>query len=148
MKAILFCGLLLVFQTSFGQENSDEKLLKDLLSEFLDKTDSKEMHERFWAEDLIYTSSAGKRFGKSEIMTSFNEEPEEKGKKPQDNSDKPSYSSEDVQIRIYGTTAIIAFKLVGISSDGTFMEYLNSGTFLKRNGQWQAVNWQATKIEQ
>ena len=25
-------------------------------------------HDRFWAEDLIYTSSNGERFGKAEIM--------------------------------------------------------------------------------
>ncbi|MDT8321430.1 MAG: hypothetical protein RQ826_12975, partial [Xanthomonadales bacterium] len=30
-----------------------------------------EMHARFWAEDLVYTSSAGERRGKSEIMASL-----------------------------------------------------------------------------
>jgi hypothetical protein len=24
--------------------------------------------------------------------------------------------------------------------------YLNTGTFLKRNGKWQVVSWQATKM--
>jgi hypothetical protein len=24
--------------------------------------------------------------------------------------------------------------------------YLNSGTFLKRNGEWRVVNWQATVL--
>jgi len=27
------------------------------------------VHERFWADDLVYTSSAGARFGKAEIMS-------------------------------------------------------------------------------
>lgn len=136
-----------MFQFSIAQEKNDKTILNDLLNQFLENTDSKEMHDRFWAEDLIYTSSDGKRFGKSEIMKSFKTEPEEESKKPKDNSDKPSYSGEDVQINIYGNTAIVAFKLIGISSDGTLMEYLNSGTFLKRNNQWQVVNWQATKME-
>jgi hypothetical protein len=24
--------------------------------------------------------------------------------------------------------------------------YLNSGTFVKRDGQWRVVNWQATRV--
>jgi len=26
------------------------------------------------------------------------------------------------------------------------MNYLNSGTFVKRNGKWQVVNWQSTRM--
>ncbi|MGI5310053.1 hypothetical protein [Rheinheimera sp. WS51] len=53
------------------------------------------------------------------------------------------YSSEDVSIMQYSDTAVVAFVLVGRSGAKT-QRYLNSGTFVKRNGQWQAVNWQAT----
>ena len=57
--------------------------------------------------------------------------------------------SEDVDIRVFGSTAIVAFKLVGssVSKAATSTTYyFNTGTFVKRNGQWRAVAWQATKI--
>jgi len=60
------------------------------------------------------------------------------------------YSGEDIDIRLYGNTAIVAFKLVGTptdkSADADMLYYLNTGTFLKRDGVWQVVAWQATKI--
>ena len=60
------------------------------------------------------------------------------------------YSSEDVDIRIYGDTAVIAFRLVGTPADTSLATepdyYLNTGTFLRRDGEWRAVAWQATAI--
>jgi hypothetical protein len=45
---------------------------------------------------------------------------------------------------------IVAFRLVGNTThvDGKVetAQYRNTGTFLRRNGRWQAVAWQATKI--
>ena len=58
------------------------KLLEDFLAG-ASRNDA-EMHDRFWAEDLIYTGSAGRRVGKADI--------------------------------------------------------------LKRDGRWQAVSWQATRV--
>ncbi|MGI8436248.1 MAG: nuclear transport factor 2 family protein, partial [Chthoniobacterales bacterium] len=55
----------------------------------------------------------------------------------------------DIRIQQYGTTAIVAFRLIGTTQKGEKTEvanYLNSGTFLKRDGQWKVVNWQATKM--
>jgi hypothetical protein len=60
------------------------------------------------------------------------------------------YSGEEVDIRLYGDTAIVAFKLVGTptdkSADADVLYYFNTGTFVKREGVWQVVAWQATKI--
>ena len=53
------------------------------------------------------------------------------------------YDSEDVRIMQHGDTAVVAFVLVARAGVDT-KRYLNSGTFVRRNGQWQAVNWQAT----
>ena len=59
------------------------------------------------------------------------------------------YSGEDVNIQVFGTTAIVTFRLVGTPDDGSELsEYYNSGTFLNRHGMWQAVSWQATIIPQ
>ncbi|CAM5198235.1 nuclear transport factor 2 family protein [Alishewanella longhuensis] len=120
----------------------DKTALSALLSEFLDGATRNDpaIHNKYWAEELIYTSSAGKRFGKAELMTSVSSRGE---LQPQDISMR--YSSEELEILLYGDTAVIAFTLVG-QSDTETLRFLNSGTFVKRNGQWQAVNWHATRL--
>jgi hypothetical protein len=118
----------------------EKKVLTDLVNEFLAKVDSKEMHDRFWAEDLTYTSSSGTRFGKDNIMNGFKDEPTEPS------GAGPTYSAEDLEVKLFDGVAVVAFKLIGKEPDGTISEYLNSGTFVKRKGQWKVVNWQATKI--
>lgn len=118
--------------------------LTKLLNDFLagaSRNDA-EMHERFWADDLIYTGSSGRRIGKADIMRDVRAEAAPKPDEP-----ATVYTAEDIRIQQYGDTAIVAFRLVGTTEkDGTkeVKNYLNSGTFLKRNGRWQVVNWQAT----
>ena len=61
-----------------------------------------------------------------------------------------TYSAEDVQVKTYGSTAVVAFKLVSktVKSDGSadVADFLNTGTFVMRDRRWQAVSWQATTI--
>ena len=116
------------------------KLLKDFLAG-ASKNDIA-VHERFWADDLIYTGSAGRRLGKADILQDVKKEGPSK---PGD--DVTIFTAEDIRIQQYGDTAIVAFRLVGTTDKAGKKEiknYLNSGTFLKRNGKWQVVNWQAT----
>jgi ketosteroid isomerase-like protein len=127
---------------------SDVEEITALLQDFLANTHTEAAHERFWAEDLVYSSSAGTRFGKAEIMEGFESNPGE----TEDASDAPevSYVGEDVDVRLYGDTAVVAFKLVGTPTDTSsragVLYYFNTGTFLKRDGVWRVVAWQATKI--
>jgi len=119
--------------------------LTKLLNDFLAGASRNDvaMHDRFWAEDVIYTGSAGRRRGKAEIMKDVRSAPA-----PKPGDAKTTYTAEDVRIQQYGNTAIVAFRLVGTTAkDGKteVAKYLNSGTFLKRKGKWQVVNWQATK---
>ena len=58
----------------------------------------------------------------------------------------PVHSAEDVVIRVYGSTAVVAFRLVATGADAPSQSYFNTGTFLKRDGRWQVVAWQATEI--
>jgi ketosteroid isomerase-like protein len=99
--------------------------------------------DSFFADDVIYTRSAGSVTTKPEIMQSV------KNAKPNPNT-KVTYSGEDITVHDYGDCAVIAFRLVGRTehSDGKVEEayYRNTGTFLRRNGKWQVVAWQATKI--
>lgn len=118
----------------------DKAELTALLAEFLDGATRNDaaIHNIYWADELIYTSSGGTRFGKAELMQSVSS----RGMLKADEIDTV-YSSEDVRIMQYGDTAVVAFVLVGRSGADT-KRYLNSGTFVRKNGQWQAVNWQAT----
>jgi hypothetical protein len=138
MRALIL-GVLLLFP--FATMADDRMELTALLAEFLDGATRNDpaVHNKYWAEELIYTSSAGRRFGKAELMQGVNS----RGELPAAEISM-RYSSEDLQILQYGDTAVVAFTLVGTSPQET-LRFLNSGTFVKRNGKWQAVNWQATR---
>ena len=67
----------------------------------------------------------------------------------QEDGDVTVYNAEEIRIQQYGDTAIVAFRLVATTDKSGKKEiknYLNTGTFLKRNGKWQAVGWQATAV--
>ena len=124
---------------------TDEAELTRLLREFLAGASRNDAaaHQRFWAEDLIYTGSSGKRIGKADILADVRAPP---GPHPAESA--TTYTAEDIRIQQYGDTAIVAFRLVGTTDSGgrtQVTRYLNTGTFLRRKGGWQAVSWQATK---
>ncbi len=136
--AIIIATLALVMPAQAPDAAELTALLKDFLAG-ASRNDAA-MHDRFWAEDLIYTGSSGKRIGKADIMKDVRAETTKEPKEP-----ATIYTAEDIRIQQYGDTAIVAFRLVGTT--GTEVaNYLNSGTFLRRNGKWQVVNWQATKM--
>jgi len=105
-------------------------------------------HERFWADDLVYTSSTGKVMSKADILKSFAEEPKAEAGKQEKDKDKPGpvFTAEDVLVRSHGDMAALTFRLVEHDPDGKISYFRNSGTFLLRNGKWQAITWQATRV--
>ena len=122
---------------------ADAGELRRLLVYFLDgaSRNDRAAHERFWADELVYTRSAGVRTNKAEILAELARGP--------DPSEPPiAYSAEDIRIQQYGDTAIVAFRLVGKGGGERpeTLNFLNTGTFLKRNGEWRAVAWQATRV--
>ena len=147
-----FCGLLVVLlafapfnvvaQSSAAMVSDDEGELTAMLHEFLGSSDQREAHVKFWADDLVYTSSNGTRFGKADVLAGFDETDEE-----EDDGPALAYTGKDVKVQLFGTTAIVTFQLVGTPDDDSEVKnYFNTGTFLKRGGEWQAVAWQATII--
>ena len=142
----LLLALLLMAAPVMAQTAPDAAELTKLLNDFLAGASRNDpaVHERFWADDLIYTRSAGRRVTKADIMRDLREAPAPKPDDP-----KTVYTAEDIRIQQYGNTAIVAFRLVATTEvDGTkqVQNLLNSGTFLKRNGKWQVVNWQSTRM--
>jgi len=123
---------------------NDKDDLENLLHDFLRgaSENNPEIHDRFWAEDLIYTSSNGERVTKKIIMDGLDDN--------NNIAETPDYHAEEIQIRLFDDMAVIAFKLVAVSlnsnGDEERLEFYNTGTFQKRNGQWKAVAWQATRI--
>lgn len=120
---------------------ADIEALDELLVDFLSNAHLASAHERFWANDLVYTSSDGTRTYKPDILAGFDgtEADAEPG---------PRYSADQVDTRLFGTTAVVAFRLViepppGVDEPTRYN--LNTGTFLKRNGEWRAVAWQSTR---
>lgn len=147
MKRIFLSAMLLSIACGLHAETPPDaaeltKLLKDFLAG-AGRNDTA-MHERFWADDLIYTSALGRRKGKADILRELREEGP-----PKPGDETAVYTAEDIRIQQYGGTAIVAFHLVATTEKAgakTVGNYLNTGTFLKRNGKWQAVSWQATAI--
>ncbi|HKX84602.1 MAG TPA: nuclear transport factor 2 family protein, partial [Pyrinomonadaceae bacterium] len=138
---VLFLGL-----TAHAQMAPEAPVLTKMLNEFLDGASRNDaaVHDRFWAEDLIYTRGGGQRTTKAEIMKSVRSAPAPRADDP-----KTVYTAEDVLIQQFGSTAVVAFRLVGkTNSPGntSVQQFYNTGTFVKRRGRWQAVAWQATKI--
>jgi ketosteroid isomerase-like protein len=130
----------------YGESSATSAELTALLKQFLAGASRNDpaMHDRFWAEDLIYTGSGGRRLGKAEIMGDVRSATAARADSP-----TTTYGAEDIRIQEYGDTAVVAFRLVRrTEKDGkaAVTNYLNTGTFLKRGGRWQAVSWQATRM--
>jgi kynurenine formamidase/ketosteroid isomerase-like protein len=119
--------------------------LTQLLNEFLDGASRNDVaaHDRFWADDLVYTRSAGVRMGKAEILDNARSGPTATPE------GRTTYAAEDIRIQQYGDASVVAFRLIGTTGSGEQAEivhYLNTGTFVKRNGEWRAVAWQSTRV--
>jgi hypothetical protein len=148
MKRILSSAIVMTMLSVAlcAQAAPDAAELTKLVKDFLDGASRNDaaMHDRFWAEDLIYTGSSGRRIGKADIMRD-----QRSASVPRPAEPATTYTAEDIRIQQYGNTAIVAFRLVGTTRrHGTtdVANFLNTGTLLKRNGKWQAVSWQATRM--
>jgi hypothetical protein len=143
MRQLVSVILLLLLATTISAQSApDAAELTKLLNDFLAGASRNDVavHESFWADDLIYTRSAGRRVNKAEVMHDVRTTPAPKPTDP-----KTIYTAEDIRIQQYGNTAVVAFRLVA-TTEKNVANLLNSGTFVKRNGKWQVVNWQSTRM--
>ncbi|GAB1489695.1 hypothetical protein MASR2M8_21480 [Opitutaceae bacterium] len=119
-----------------------ETAIKERLVDFLTYNSDPARHEGFWAEDLIYTSSAAAVRTKPMIMESTRAA----AATADPSLPVAKYSAEDVKVRVYEGFAALTFELVARYPNDHVLRYRNSGTFVLRDGRWQAVTWQATAI--
>ena len=148
-RLLLSCLLLLSIACDVpGQTAPDTAELTKLLNDFLAGASKNDiaMHDRFWADELVYTSALGRRKSKADIMRELREETKAT---PKPEEGTAVYTAEDIRIQQYGDTAVVAFRLVATTDKAgakTVANYFNTGTFLKRNGKWQVIAWQATAL--
>jgi ketosteroid isomerase-like protein len=127
-----------------AQSGSETDLLTAKVKQFLDGASRNDatIHERFWADELIYTGSSGRRVGKTDIMKDVRSA-------PSPTTGNVIYTAEDIRVQLHADTAVVAFRLVATDKRGEsrrVQQYLNTGTFVKRNGDWKVVAWQATRL--
>lgn len=141
-RRLVFPILILFMAPQIALAGDTESKLRDLLAEFLRgaSINDSEVHERFWAEDLIYTSSSGARFGKAEIMSGL-------AAAARSNEPEPgvSYSARDVRVQVLDETAVVTFQLVAEQANSSTELFYNTGVFRLIDGGWQALVWQATR---
>ena len=145
---LLLCLGLATTAPAFAQDAApatDAQAVADitaLVNDFLAHVDQAATHDRFWAADLVYTSSSGEVTDKAEIMKGFADAPADD--QPAAPTDR--YTAEDILVRPHGDAAALTFRLVHHAADGKRSFYRNSGMFLRRNGRWEVITWQATKV--
>ena len=114
--------------------------ITNALNDFLSHVSDPAAHERWWADDLVYTSANGVVRTKPEIVKSVREGASGKeAREPQ-----AAFSAEDVKVTQYGDIAVLTFRLV--QREGETLNYFrNTGILHKHDGKWQVIAWQATK---
>jgi len=113
------------------------------VQDFLKKVpaNQRSTYNRFFADDVIYTRNSGQVVTKKDILADTGN--------PTVPRANAMFTGEDFTVHQYGNLAVVNFRLVMHATDKdtpVTHSFRNTGTFMKRNGQWQAVAWQATPI--
>jgi ketosteroid isomerase-like protein len=127
----------------FRSHSSQQEELIKLVQDFLKDVPANEgaTFDRFFADDVIYTRGTGSLVTKKDILADTG-----KATIPRANA---TFTGEDFTVHQYGDTAIVNFRLVMQATENdkpVTRAFRNTGTFMKRNGRWQAIAWQATPI--
>jgi len=100
-------------------------------------------YHRFFGDDILYTRGTGEVVMKKDMDLPA-------GKVwPIGFLSTVKYEGDDFRVHQYGDMAIVNFRLFMRASENdqpTTRTFRNTGTFIKRDGQWQAIAWQATPI--
>lgn len=126
-----------------GPQDATTQQVTQLVRDFLanvPKNDPKVFQE-FFADDVLYTRATGLTVTKADILKNID---------VRATSDpQMTFEGDDFTVHPYGELAVVNFRLIAHNVENgkaTTAYYRNTGTFLKRNGKWQAVAWQATKV--
>jgi|SRR5579864_5204044 len=129
--------------TSADQRDGVSLQLIGRIRSFLEnvpKNDPKAFDD-FFADDVIYTRSAGVTVTKAEILKNIDVRAT--------NEPQATFDADDFTVHSYGDAAVVNFRLImhnTVKGKKETAYFRNTGTFVKRNGKWQAVAWQATLV--
>jgi ketosteroid isomerase-like protein len=126
-----------------ADDSATAKALEQRVRDFLANVpkNDKKVFEDFFADDVIYTRSAGVTVTKADILTNIGVRAA--------NEPEATFDSDDYTVHPYGDFAVVNFRLImhnAVNGKSETVTFRNTGTFMKRNGKWQAVAWQATKV--
>jgi hypothetical protein len=138
---LLFVGAVLyaMFSMALGQmkneistQNNVERELKRLEDEWLNSylRGDKQAFDRVVANDFIRTDESGKVATKDEEKALVQAPPA---------SVKASLANEDLQVRVFGSAAIVTGRIVSKVQDNLSFQSRFTDTFIKRDGRWQVV---------
>jgi len=65
---------------------------------------------------------------------------------PNDHAAPPTRTFRDVDVKVYGTTAILVLASDFLDSDGVMQSQILHRVFMNRNGQWQLVTHSPTPV--
>jgi ketosteroid isomerase-like protein len=129
--------------TTNGEDQATARLVEQMVRNFLadvPKGDRK-VFDNFFADDVIYTRSAGVTVDKAEILKNIDVRAA--------NEPQATFEADNFTVHPYADTAVVNFRLVMhnvVNGKPETVYFRNTGTFLKRNGKWQVIAWQATKV--
>ena len=148
MKKLLVISLVLGFLLAHSvaqAKATDEALeVQQAVEKFLygASVNDSAAHRAFWSEQLTYTSSSGTRFGWPELAQGLSDAA------PLAESEVTAwYTGENFEFKYFGDAILVNFTLVltPVDSNEPTQRFYNTGVLQKHNGQWRAVNWNATK---
>ena len=124
---------------TYSDEKAVTQTLTKMLQDFLAAVPrgDKQVFDSFFADDVIYTRSGGVTVGKADIMKNIDTRAA--------TEPNATYEADDITVHPYGDMAVVNFHMVQHTDKGT-NQFRNTGTFLKRDGRWQVVAWQSTRV--
>ena len=122
-----------------GDEKAVHQVEDELVAAF-DHNDADAL-DRSWASDYIFVTPDGNVFTKAQRLALFRS-----GK-----TKLESYSRDEENIRVYGDTAVVIYRSTvkgQLFGQAVSNQRRVTTVFVKRNGRWQAVSQQSTRIAQ
>ena len=135
------CGSAFGLQKVQATRIADERAVRqveDKIAAALDHDDADAL-EKLWASDYVFVNPVGTIFTKAQRLAQLRS----------GTLNVESYSRDEETIRIYGTTAIVIYRstVAGQAKGQDISSKRRVTTVLvKRNGRWQAVSQQSTRI--
>jgi ketosteroid isomerase-like protein len=138
---LLVCFILLLLSTSIcvatdtSRIESELKQIEETRRRAIKDGDDKTL-DQIYADDFAAIAGNGQIINKSQLMAVF------KGNDP-----SIEFTTDEISIRIFGTTALFVGRLTGRAANGEVVSASRfTHVFVKRSGKWRCVSGQSTPL--